>query len=133
MCGAGRVGLRCTGCMRGGPARIATPNWDQRMQPPSSSHQFPTSYGFSHHRQPFEVGPSQFYGGSSAPQFSSYGGGSSQMFGTSSLTPPSTYSGSSSSQQYYRPKIQFHISDEGSQSVEVEEIDDESESPPPPT
>jgi len=55
------------------------------------------------------------------------------MFGTSSMTPPSAYRGPSSSQQYYRPEIIFHVSDEGSQSVEVEETDDEIESPPPPT
>jgi len=49
------------------------------------------------------------------------------------MTPPSAYRGPSSSQQYYRPEIIFHVSDEGSQSVEVEETDDEIESPPPPT
>jgi len=54
------------------------------------------------------------------------------MFGTSSLTPPSAYRGPSSSQQYYRSEIPFNVSEEGSQSVEVEDTDDESESPPPP-
>jgi len=45
------------------------------------------------------------------------------------MTPPSAYRGPSSSQKYYRPEISFHASDEGSQYVEVEETDDEIESP----
>ena len=107
-------------------------NWDQRMHPPSSSQQVPTSYGLFPPPSNFGVGPSQYYGGSSGPQFSSYGGVPSQMFGTSSLTPPSAYWGPSSSQQYYRPEIPFNVSEEGSQSVEVEDTDDKSESPYPP-
>jgi len=102
-------------------------NWDQRMQPPPSSHQVPTSYGFFLPPSTFGAGPSHFYGGFSGPQFSSCGGGPSQIFGTSSMTPPRAYRGSSCSQQYYRPEILFHASDEGSQFVEVEETDDESE------
>jgi len=107
-------------------------NWDQRMHPSSSSQQVPTSYGFLPPPSNFEAGPSQYYGGTSGPQFSSYGGVPSQIFGTSSLTPPSAYQGPSSSQQYYRPEIPFNVSEEGSQFVEVEDTDDESESPLPP-
>jgi len=51
------------------------------------------------------------------------------MFGTSALTPPSAYRGALSSQPYYTPEIPFNVSEGGSESVEVEDTDDESESP----
>jgi len=80
----------------------------------------------------FGASPSHFYGGSSGPQFSSYGGAPFQIFGTSTMTPSSAYRRPSSSQQDYRLEIPFHASHEGSQSVEMEETDDERKSPPPP-
>ena len=76
--------------------------------------------------------PSQMYGGSSMAQFLSFSGTPSQMFETSTRTPPSEYSGPSSSQQYYQPKMPFYGSKDVSQSVEVEETDEESKSPPLP-
>ena len=89
----------------------------QKLQPLSSFHQVPTSYGFCPPPSTFDVGPSKFMVVPQCHIHTSYGGAPSQMFGTSTMT---------------RLEMPFHCFDEASQSVKVEETDEESESPPPP-